>query len=199
MVERVQEIFGTIDDDRILAFQNRGGSKKAEGAALPPSPPSALEEGKIDAASLKRHGEPLIWQRRLHGGAAVLRPGCSQSPGRVLLRRRRAKELLAALHFNRAACYWKIATIKNQQLRAQEQGSTVGANTKDKGDNDDETDAYMRHALKGQGGDGQAELKRCEVECRACLDLSALHHKAALPPRCSSSCIRQAARGEARS
>ena len=37
VVERVQEIFGTINDDRILAFQNRAEIKKAEDrtSALP--------------------------------------------------------------------------------------------------------------------------------------------------------------------
>ena len=147
-----------------------------------------MEEGKIDAASLKGNGNRLFGNGDYIGALqyydqAVIKAqdGAAEDEG--------AKELLAALHFNRAACYWKIATIKNQQLRAQEQGSTGGANTKDKGDNDDETDAYMRLALKKEGGDGQAELKRCEKECRL-PGLVRFSSQGSLPPRCSSSCIK---------
>ena len=183
VMKRVQEVFGAIDDDRILAFKSKnqvdGGVDGGTGV-MSPAPPSAQGQGQgqgqeIDVASLKGTGNRLFGNGDYLGAMLYYDQAVQKAEAKAIGERDEA--LLAALYFNRAACHWKVAVRKNPALV-----SSSSSSSSSKEEDDAETEAYMKHALNaGLSGDetGKAELASCEAECRKCLALSSSHHKAA--------------------
>jgi hypothetical protein len=198
--EKVQEVFGRISDSQILAFQ-QGKTTKAQvhdssggssSSLLPVPPSSASTTSKTAAAAVTRSAGDLKAEgNRLFGYgdylgaltsydqavAAATAAGAGAGAGDTA---EAEADFLSSVYFNRAACYWKVATKLAPALL----GNSSSKDKEAEGRKDkeaEEDDEYMNMALKQAGlggGDGSSELARCEEECRACLSLSPDHYKA---------------------